>query len=86
MRLESLSLNEPGVRTIMPFPGGWELRARNIESATLQWVGWARGSVKGNYRLKSTGRSRLPFHMVRGTMQYGNNFASRWLARNDLHS
>ena len=25
MRLKSLSLNEPGIRTIMPSPGGWKL-------------------------------------------------------------
>jgi len=30
--------------------------------------------------------ARLPFRMVHGTMKYGNNFASRGLAHNDLHS
>ena len=68
MRLRSLSLNEPGIRTIMPSPGGWKLRGRKIESATLQWVGWATG----------IGEGQLPTTINRPTQQAAHACHSIW--------
>ena len=68
MRFRSLSLNEPGIRTIMPSPGGWKLHIWACLTLSLQ-------------RAFEAGESARLSPMYRKRSPPGRTRPRRWIAR-----